>query len=96
MSGARRPLIQLTCEHATSRVAGETASASCSNGTARTAMPRWARAAASGPVKPGCSSSEVRISSPGRRSRPVSTRTMPSLVQVVSAMSSGSAFSSAA
>jgi threonine dehydrogenase-like Zn-dependent dehydrogenase len=34
-SGAKRPLTQLTCEQATSRVAGVTASASASHGTAR-------------------------------------------------------------
>ncbi len=48
-SGTRRPLTQLTCEHATRRVLGVIASAISANGTARTVIPRWARAAASGP-----------------------------------------------
>ena len=57
------------------------------NGTARISAPR-SRAAISGPISPGCSSSEVTISSPGPMSIPASTLPSPSLVEVVSAMSS--------
>ena len=46
------------------------------------------RAAISGPSSPGCSVSEVTISSPGPRSSPASTDPSPSLVALVSATSS--------
>ena len=95
-SGARLPLIQLTCEHATSRVAGRDlvgdprAAAPCARrcraGRARRRAGRAGRGA------------PRRRSAPRRRAasaRPAMTRTMPSLVDVVSATSSGSAFSSA-
>src|SRR5918997_1218494 len=39
-AGATSPVIQLTCETATSVVSGPTASATCANGTTRTSAPR--------------------------------------------------------
>ena len=54
------------------------------------ARPRRGRARpCSGPSRPGCSWSEVTISSPGPRSIPARTVPMPSLVPVASATSAG-------
>ena len=86
-AGASSPVRQLMCEQATSVVRSRTALASSANGTARISTPRC-RAAISGPIRPGCSSVEVTISSPGPMSMPASTLPSPSLVPVVSAMSS--------
>jgi hypothetical protein len=69
-------LSQFTCEAATSVVVAPTALASSANGTSRTVAPRW-RAAISGPISPGCSESEVTISSPGPISIPASTMPSP-------------------
>jgi hypothetical protein len=63
-----------------------TASASRSNSVTTISTPRR-RASASGPYTPGCSSSEVTILSP--RPNPATTVAIPSVVQVVSATSSG-------
>ena len=82
-------MTQETCEHATSVVCAPTASAMSRNGTARTVAPR-ARAATSGPISPGCSLSEVTISSPGPSSSPAITVPRPSLVEVFSARSATS------
>ena len=90
-SGRSAPVIQLTCEQATSLVRGPTASARSANGTARTSTPRRARSVVRGPSRPGCSSGAVTTSSPGPSSRPARTRTTPSLVHVVSATSAVSA-----
>ena len=68
--GRPMPLTQPTCEHATRRVRGPTASASSASGTSRISTPRSSRAAPSAPSRPGCSSSLVRISSPRASSRP--------------------------
>ena len=55
-----------------------TAPAISASGTARTRRRRGAsRAASSGPSRPGCSASLVRISSPRPSSSPATTRTMP-------------------
>jgi hypothetical protein len=83
-------VIQFTCEAATSVVVARTPAASSANGTARTVAPRW-RAAINGPSRPGCSLSEVTISSPGPMSMPARTQPSPWLVPVVTATSSGSA-----
>ena len=88
-AGAISPVIQFTCEAATSVVFASTASASCANGTARTVAPSR-RAAISGPIRPGCSLSEVMISSPGPRSIPARTYPSPALVPVVTATCSAS------
>ena len=90
-----RPLTQETCETATSRVAGPTASAISSNGATRTSTPaRLSRP--SGASRPGCSSSEVTTWSPARRSRPDRIVLHPSVVEPVSATSDGSACSTRA
>ena len=68
--GARAPVVQLTCEHATSLVRGPTASARSANGTARMSTPRRARSVTSGPSRPGCSSGAVSTSSPGPELHP--------------------------
>jgi hypothetical protein len=94
-AGATSPVIQFTCEAATSVVVARTALASSANGTARTVAPRW-RAAISGPNSPGCSLSEVTISSPGPMSSPARMLPSPLLVPVVTATSSTSQPSSAA
>ena len=85
-AGATSPVTHETCEHATSVVRLVTASAVSLSGTAVTFTPRE-RATTSGPIRPGCSLSEVTISSPGPRSSPASIAASPSLVELFSATS---------
>ena len=91
-AGASSPVSQFTCEQATIVVVGVTAFASSLNGTARTFAPR-ALATSSGPIIPGCSLSDVTISSPSPAPMPASTPPIPSVVDVVSAISDTSACS---
>ena len=88
-AGARLPLIQPTCEQATSLVRVPMASATAPSATTRIARraaraPRRALQAARGAPR-RC----VTISSPARSPRPPITWAIPSLVQVVSAVSAG-------
>ena len=82
------PVVQRTCETATSRVRDVTAAAisSHSGGTTITRAPdTW-----SGPSKPKCSSLVVTTSSPGSRSSAARTILQPSVVEAVSATCSAS------
>ena len=81
------PVAQDTCEVTTMRVSSRTSFGRSANGTTRTVAPRVSRAVAIGPSTPGCSSSLVRISSPGFKSSAWSTALMPSVVEPVSATS---------
>ena len=83
-----RPVIHDTCEQATSRVSGPTASPARRRAPAARSR-RGARAAASGASTPGCSSSLVSTSSPGCRSSACSTALTPSVVEPVRASSPG-------
>src|SRR6266849_4879413 len=89
-AGATEPGTHETCEQATSRVAGPTASATASSGTIRTFAPPMSCAACSGPSRPGCSSSLVTISSPGPSCRPATAIEIASVADVVRATSAGS------
>ena len=94
-AGATSPVTHDTCEQATSVVRAVTASGISCSGTAVTRTPR-PRAAISGPTRPGCSLSDVTISSPAPSSSPASTTPRPSLVEVVRATSFADAFSTRA
>ena len=93
-TGRRWPVIQDTCESATSRVRGPT-SASTAASASSAVRPRVAATrtrapeTCSGPSNPKCSSSVVTISSPGSRRSPESTIWQPIVVDAVTATWSG-------
>ena len=69
--GARAPVIQLTCEQATSLVCGPDRVGEVGERRRRGRPRRGARAAwSAGPSRPGCSSGAVSTSSPGPSSSP--------------------------
>ncbi len=65
-------------------------------GTSLMRMPARFSLSFQGPMWPGCSRLDIRTSSPGARSRPLTTRFRPSVVLLVRATSSGEAPTKAA
>ena len=88
-TGSTRPVVQSTCDSASSRVRGVTAARIASGSGCDDDDP--GAGGAERPSRPKCSSVVVTISSSGPRPSPASTMLQPSVVLDVSATWSGSA-----